>query len=119
MEDKKWEGKDIKVHFTVEGDDWGYGTISITEDGTYRTDSVENEFYKMLRGQEKQIRKEAEEEEKEFIIDNLTKEQEDKLKDIHFNQADGVLDDDMPDDYENWLCYEVDIDELKGYLKNK
>ena len=28
---------------------------------------------------------------------------EEYLQDAHAEQADGVLDDDMPDDYENWL----------------
>lgn len=116
MEDINWKGKEVEVNFTIDGADMGYGFINITPDGVYDTDDVEEAFGKMLRKQEKHLREEAEEEEKEFIVDNLTKEQEDKLKDFHADQCEGVLDDDMPDDYEDWLM-ELDIDTLKGYLK--
>lgn len=49
------------------------------------------------------------------IIDNLTEEQEDKLKDAHGNGYMG-LDDDMPDAFEAWLEY-LSLKELKEILK--
>lgn len=51
----------------------------------------------------------------EAIIDNLTAEQEDTLKNIHAEQYHGT-DDEMPDDYENWLM-ELSVMDLEAYLE--
>ena len=51
----------------------------------------------------------------EIDISNLTQEQEDKLKEIHAKQYTG-LDDDMPDDFENWIV-ELTKEELEEYLR--
>lgn len=56
-----------------------------------------------------------EESEKESIIENLTNEQENILKDVHAQSYNG-LDDDMPEDYESFLT-ELSADLLKKYLK--
>ncbi len=49
-------------------------------------------------------------------MNHLTKEQEEKLQEAHYKQADGVLDDDMPDDYENWLM-DLSLEEIKDIIK--
>lgn len=59
-----------------------------------------------------------EENRKEEIISNMTREQEEILSDIHAKQADGVLDDDMPDDFERWI-EDVSVDDLIKYLNLK
>ena len=41
---------------------------------------------------------------------------EDYLRDIHAKQA-ACCDDDMPDDYERWLC-ELDSDEIIKYAND-
>lgn len=48
------------------------------------------------------------------IVDHLTKEQEEILKDIHALDYHGT-DDDMPDAYENWLA-DLTSQEIKKYL---
>ncbi len=50
------------------------------------------------------------------IIDNLTDEQEEELQSIHAEQCEGVLDDDMPDDYEKWL-ENLTVMDLEKYLE--
>ena len=116
MEPKKYEGKDIKILFTdEEGNELGSGIVAIYPDGRLSTEQIEQEFYGMLRGNEKDWRKEFAEEYKEFIIDNLTDAQEDILKDKHMDGYTGC-DDDAPDDYENWLM-DLDLDDLKTMLK--
>lgn len=49
------------------------------------------------------------------IIDHLTPEQEDKLKEAHAEDYRGT-DDDMPDAFEGWL-EDLTLDELKQILK--
>lgn len=56
------------------------------------------------------------EERKIEIIDNLTDEQEEELQTIHAEQADGVLDDDLSDDYERWL-ENLTVMDLEKYLE--
>lgn len=114
MSEKEYEGKTVEVEFMMDGVPAGKGFIFI-RDGAYDTEDAETEFYKSLRGMEKTLRSEWEAEYKEFILENLTKEQEEILKDIHAKSYVGT-DDDMPDEYENFL-YELDLDELLDYLK--
>lgn len=40
---------------------------------------------------------------REILFDRLTDNDEEKLQTAHADQADGVLDDDLVDDYERWL----------------
>lgn len=56
-----------------------------------------------------------EENQKANLIDNLTSEQEEKLRDIHAKDYAGT-DDDMPDDFDNWLV-EKSYQELIHLLK--
>jgi len=51
----------------------------------------------------------------ERIIENLTPEQEDKLQEICFDELPAVLDDDMPDMFEHWLCNQS-LEDLIKYL---
>ena len=51
----------------------------------------------------------------EQIIDNLTKEQEDTLRDIHAENYSGT-DDDMPEAYEKWLM-DLTVMDLESYLE--
>lgn len=51
---------------------------------------------------------------KEFIIDNLSKKDEEKLQEIHAEDYIGT-DDDMPDAFEAWLM-DLSLSELKYHL---
>lgn len=59
-------------------------------------------------------KEEIEQDAKAEIVDNLTKEDEEKLKDAHAEDYNG-LDDDMPDAYEDWLM-DLTSDELRTIL---
>ncbi len=52
---------------------------------------------------------------KEKIIENLTKEQEEVLQNIHAEQYSGT-DDDMPDAFVSWLM-ELTLLDLEDYLE--
>lgn len=56
-----------------------------------------------------------EEDRRAEIIDSLTAEQESKLGDIFAEQAEGVLDDDLPDAFEDWLM-DLTLNQLTNYL---
>jgi hypothetical protein len=57
----------------------------------------------VIRDRERQEEwQDAENAKLENLIDNLSEEDEEKLKDAHADQYIG-LDDDMPEDYENWF----------------
>lgn len=49
------------------------------------------------------------------IVDNLTAEQEDVLKNIHAEDYSGT-DDDMPDNFEKWL-EDLTLMDLQAYLE--
>lgn len=86
-------------------------------DGKLDYSSAEEHFYEIIRKWESDcLKKEAEEEEKEFIIDHLTDAQETVLKDAHAKEYHGT-DDDMPDAYEDWLM-DLDLDSLKTLTKD-
>ena len=51
----------------------------------------------------------------ERIVENLTREQEDKLQEICFDDMPMVLDDDMPDMFESWL-QDQSLEDLIEYL---
>jgi len=52
---------------------------------------------------------------KSILVDNLTKEQEDKLREEHSKNYTGT-DDDMPEAYENWL-ESLTLSEINYILK--
>ena len=105
--------KEYLISFSIEGIGGGSSYITV-EDGRVSTQSAEDEFYAILRKNEKAIIKDAEEEEKSDIVDKLTSEQEDKLKEEHAKDYHGC-DDDMPDDYEDWLV-NLSAEELKKII---
>ena len=87
--------------------------VSVT-DGKLDTDSVEEEFYKFLRHNEKSILEDAADWEKDRIISHLNHAEENHLREAHMEQYHGT-DDDSVDDYENWLV-DLTLDELKEIL---
>ena len=107
--------KEYLMTFNIEDMFSGGSSYITVENGRVNTQAAEDEFYAILRKNEGAILKDAEEE-KSYIIDHLTKEQEEVLKEAHMAQYIGT-DDDSPDDYEDWLCYQIDLVELKSLLK--
>lgn len=101
------------VEFVEGGQVIGSGTL-FTIGGKLDTTNLEDEFFKTIRKNEKSWLAEAEEEEHEKIIDSLTPEDEEKLKEEHAKNYHG-LDDDMPDAYEDWL-EDLSVDELKKII---
>lgn len=73
--------------------------------------NIREEFYAFLRKNEKGWLQEAEEEEKQVLVESLTDEDEKKLKETHAEDYHGT-DDDMPDAFENWL-ENLSVEELK------
>lgn len=107
--------KEIPVEIMVDGQPLqGQSTIFV-KDGKVDYSNAEEHFYEIIRKWEKDWLKQADEEEHEQIIDNLTKEQEEKLRSKHAEDYHGT-DDDMTDDYEGWLM-DLTTDELKEILK--
>jgi len=100
---------EIKVSFLINEMESGSGTVIVRDDGSVSTEGVEEEFYKTLR------KFGFVEKAKEDTIDSLTKEQEEKLRTAHAEDYHGT-DDDMPDDYENWLM-ELSYQEIVKILK--
>jgi hypothetical protein len=106
--------KDFSIEFLIDGKNVGSSTITIVGK-TLLTDAAEDEFFAILRKNEKSLLEEAEGEEKSHIVDTLTTLQEDVLKEAHAKDYIG-LDDDMPDAYEAWL-EDLSLGELKDLLK--
>ncbi len=101
------------IEFAIDGVNVG-SSVLIIENGKIDTSIAEEEFYKILRKNEKRLIELAADEEREQIVDNLTPAQEDKLKEAHAKDYIGT-DDDMPDSYEGFL-EDLDLDELKKIL---
>lgn len=101
-----------QIEFMIDGLTAGSATLFI-EDGVIDTSLAEEKFWKAVRFS----REELIEEERSDIIDNLTDEQEDKLKEAHAEDYSGI-DDDMPDAYEGWL-EDLDLDDLKKIIWKK
>jgi hypothetical protein len=106
--------KEFEIEFHIDGKKVGSSTVTAVGK-TLLTDAAEDEFYAVLRKNEKSLIQEAEDEEKSRIVDSLTSLQEDILKEAHAKVYIG-LDDDMPDAYESWL-EDLSLDELKDLLK--
>lgn len=102
-----------EIDFVIDGQKVGGSSIDI-EDGRMSTESAEDEFYAVLRKSQKFLIKQADEEEKSDLIDSLTPQQEERLKEVHMQTYTGT-DDDAPDAYEAWL-EELDCETLKKYL---
>lgn len=106
--------KEYELEFLLNGKK--VGTSSIIADGKdLLTSAAEDEFYAILRKNEKSLLQEAEEEERDEIISNLTREQEILLNEAHAKDYIG-LDDNMPDAFEAWL-EDLSLENLKEILK--
>ena len=107
--------KELEIEIRVDGTPLQGTSTIFVKDSKVDYSLAEEHFYEIMRKWEKDWLKEAEEEEKELIIDNLTDEEEEKLKTAHAKDYRGT-DDDMPDEYENYLT-EIDLEDLKQILK--
>ena len=107
--------KELTVEIYVDGVPLQGSSSILVENGKVNYSLAEEHFYEIIRKWEKDWIKEANEEEKSHIVDNLTKEQEDKLKEKHAKGYHG-LDDEMLDDFETWL-EELDLSDLKEIIK--
>lgn len=107
--------KDFEIKFIIDDEEVGSSVLTVLN-GELHTSSAEDEFYSVIRKNSKSLIEKAEELEREKIIDNLTKEKEEILKDEHSKNYIGT-DDDMPDAYEDWLMG-LSLKELKDYLKD-
>ena len=107
--------KELSFQIVVDGVPLQGTSHILVENGKVDYSSAEEHFYEIVRKWEKDWIKEANEEEKSNIVDNLTKEQETKLQEKHAKSYHG-LDDEMSDDFENWL-EELDLSDLKNLLK--
>jgi hypothetical protein len=106
--------KDFEIEFLIDGKKLGSSTLTVMGK-TLLTHAAEDEFFAMLRKNEKRLVQEAEDEEREQIIDNLTPAQEEKLQAAHMEDEPMTLDDDLPDAYEAWLM-DLDLADLKRVL---
>ena len=98
-----------EIEFMIDGELCGSATLFI-ENGEIDTTNAEEKFWKAVRFDRQQLI----EEEREYIIDNLTSEQEDKLKELHAKEYHGT-DDDMPDAFDNWVV-DVSLEDLKKII---
>lgn len=110
----KYNQKEIEVEIRIDGVQCQGTSTIFVKDGVVDYSNAEEHFYEIIRKWENDWIKEAQEEEKEFIISNLTSEQEEILKYKHAINYHGT-DDDTPDDYDNWLI-DLSLDELKEFL---
>ncbi len=105
--------KEYEVRFSVEGIGTDSSFVTV-ENGQLNTAAVEEQFYAFLRKNEKALIKDAADEERSNIIENLTSEQEVKLaeecmKDYHGDK------DHWEDAYETFL-EDLSLDQLKQIL---
>lgn len=110
--------KEIEVEIHVDGSPLQGKSFIIVENGKVDYSQAEEHFYEIIRKWEKDWIKEANEEEKSSIVDNLTKEDEGKLQDKHIEDCPQTLDDDMEESFELWL-EELELDTLKETLNPK
>lgn len=98
-----------EITFLLDGVECGKSFLTI-EDGKMYTDAAEEEFYKVLRRNSKDL----EEEEKEYLLDNLSKEQEEKLGAAHMKDYHGDKDH-WEDSFERFL-EDISLAELKKII---
>lgn len=103
----------MEITFSLDGREIGGSVINVNK-GKIDTAAAEDEFFALLRKNEKSIIEEIEGMEKSDIIDKLTHAQEDILKEAHAKDYHGT-DDDMPDAYEAWI-ENLTLEELKSFL---
>lgn len=105
--------KDFEMTFTINGKDVGIAFLGV-ENGKLHTEAAEEQFYAILRKNEKSLIEEAGEEEKGDIVDKLTPAQEEKIKETHAKDYHGT-DDNMVDAYEDFL-QGLTVEDLKAIL---
>ena len=110
---KIYTPNDFEIEFVINGVTCGSGTLMV-RDGVLLDDDATDAFFATLRKNATSLIEEAKDEEKAWIVDNLTPEQEDKLKEAHAKDYHGT-DDDMPDDYEDWLI-DLSLEEIKAII---
>ncbi len=98
-----------EIEFLIDGQRCGSGTLFI-ENGEIDITSAENSFYKAVRYSRQQLL----DEETEYIVDNLTREQEEKLKEAHMKDYHGSKDD-WEESYDNWFSG-LDLEDLKKII---
>ena len=108
--------KELEVEIRIDGTPLQGTSTIFVKDGKVDFSNAEEHFYEIMRKWEKDWIKEAEEGEREFIVCHLTTKQEETLKAEHAKEYHGT-DDDMPDEYENWLM-ELPLDSLKTITQN-
>lgn len=105
--------KEFEITFLIDGENVG-GSFLGVEGGKLITEAAEDQFFAILRKNEKLLIQRAADKEKGDIIENLTVEQEEKLTEAHAKDYHGT-DDDMVDDYERWM-ENLTLEELKAAL---
>lgn len=105
--------KELKADLNIDAVTMDLGYVTITN-GKVDTSNVEELFFAALRKNEKNWILEAESDERDEIVRDLTDEQEEKLKEEHAKNYHGT-DDDMPDAYESFL-ENLTLDEYKSIL---
>lgn len=98
-----------EIEFIIDGSPAGSATLFI-ENGEIDTTNAEDKFWKAVRFDRQQLI----EDERENIIDNLTSEQEDKLKEACMKDYHGDKEH-WEDAYENFIEY-LSLDELKKII---
>lgn len=116
MEDKTVKLRSYKVEIYIDGLNCGAGSVTIGEDGAFDTSDAEEEFHKTLRKKELTLKKNAESEWREEIIEALSPADEETLRTEHAKDYHGT-DDDMVEAYESWL-EDLDLSDLKRILKH-
>jgi phosphopantothenoylcysteine synthetase/decarboxylase len=97
------------IEFFIDGVKAGSSTLFI-ENGEIDTSLAEQSFWKAVRYSRQQLI----DDERDYIVDSLTSEHEEKLKAAHAEDYHGT-DDDMPDTYENWMN-DLSLEEIKKII---
>lgn len=105
--------KEYLVIFRIEGIGVSESFITV-ENGKLHTEAAEEQFFALLRKSEKALLQDAEDDEKSGIMERLTPDQDDILKE-EFARTFTGLDDDMPDSYEDFL-QDILVKDLKKML---
>jgi len=98
------------IDFIIDGSPAG-SSILFIENGEIDISAAEDSFYKAVRYSRQQLI----DEEREYIVDNLTDKQEDKLKEACMEDYHGDKEH-WEDAYERFI-EELDLDTLKKILK--
>lgn len=106
--------KDFEIEFRIDGKHVASSYLQVI-DGRLSTELAEEEFYAVLRKNERSLIAQAEDEEKSAIVDVLNKEDEERLREAHAKDYHGT-DDDMSDAFEDWL-EGLSVAELKEIIK--